>query len=110
MRIKQKKFSDAMADVEQSPHLESSCKSNDIVTEIQPYKGLNGTKYSRMDEVNFAENNLLKNFTCSILEYFVSNAVWINTKKIKKLVDKEVRKKVGEEENAGNLHEWILKH
>ena len=26
-------------------------------------------------------------------------------KKIRKLVDKEVRKKVGEEEKAGNLHE-----
>ena len=30
-----------------------------------------GTKYSRMDQVEFVEYSLLKNFTWSILEYFI---------------------------------------
>ena len=67
-----------MVNVEQSPHLESSWKSNDIVTRIQSCKGL--------------------------------NVVRMNTRKISKLVDKEMRKKAGEEEKADNLHERILKH
>ena len=37
------------------------------------FEGVNGTKYSRVDQVKFVEDCLYKNFTCSILEYFVPN-------------------------------------
>ena len=37
--------------------------------------GINGRKYSRMDQVKFVERQPLKNFTWSILEYFALNQV-----------------------------------
>ena len=52
------------------------CDKNSTIQRIKWHK-----VFKRMDQVNFVEKNLLKNFTCFILEYFVSNAVWINTQK-----------------------------
>ena len=43
-------------------------KESGSVTDIT-----NGTKYSRMDQVKFVEENPLKIFSWSILKYFVSS-------------------------------------